>query len=422
MQTPRLPIEIQEYIVELCACDGDYDRSRYTLLSCALTCRTWLARSQLHLFSHVIIRNGKTFRAFVNGLKLRPINGYFVHDLEIKDHNAEHSWINLVPLQLPLLLPKLTSLRLEKIQMTNIHPNFFQNFSQFKRITQLVVQSIEFDKFIDFARLVISLPNLRCLQILRRIQWKEGSGILIPHLIGKTLSKKVQLTHLCIVFMDDPHINSTIIDWLLWTSSMKSLKEFEMLCLPYTENFANPVTKFLESCGSSINRLSISVDNLDLLDISPSTSLKILSLTLSSILAFPSIAIPLSQIKSQYIHTIILQMPVQSLEECLGIAWNVLDDSLGTLSGPRTRLEDSSNTTRGYSFPQLHLQNSNSKLNMSDIHPHPYSYSRHYLKTVIVVFEGIRGFDTKIIEREKASIEGKLPKLMMRGILGFIFN
>ncbi|EKM59398.1 uncharacterized protein PHACADRAFT_181398 [Phanerochaete carnosa HHB-10118-sp] len=171
-RSPRLPVEVSERIIDFVNAsfvgynhETDKDK-RATLLACALTCRSWRPRSQLHLYHFVILDDKSQLQSFADSLHQNSELGTYVFDLAIRGNRAGirfpsgiEQWTALLVFNLRFL-PHLERLTLKWCDWRCLHRSFFAIISYVPSITSLSLSSIRLHASKELVYLVCSFPNL----------------------------------------------------------------------------------------------------------------------------------------------------------------------------------------------------------------------------------------------------------------------
>ncbi|KAI1785428.1 hypothetical protein LXA43DRAFT_847041, partial [Ganoderma leucocontextum] len=98
------PVEVQEHVIDRSAVDV------LTLRNCALTCRVWLPRSRLHLFSTIRISTQEDIYSFCDLLDAEPDRRMMVRSITMVANVCEKRsscLLETFPVQLLSRLPNL---------------------------------------------------------------------------------------------------------------------------------------------------------------------------------------------------------------------------------------------------------------------------------------------------------------------------
>lgn len=175
MQIPRLPTEVCERIIDFIRDDEPVGSkvSRDTLCACALVCRSWTPRSQLHLFVCVELSSTLQAQSFLDVLARSPSVCLGVESLIIspsppkdplKTPPCYYRWIHTVLSTLPRILTNLE--RLDFRRLPTLHQTFIPLASQFKTVKELYLRNLDKQSFSEIIRLVNRFPQLQILYLI----------------------------------------------------------------------------------------------------------------------------------------------------------------------------------------------------------------------------------------------------------------
>ena len=145
-----------------------------TLRACALTCRAWTPRTQLHMFRILCIRCSPNTRGDINNfrslLARAPALTSLVTTVVAKASKGENSTLHTIPIILPPLLARLTFLRLSG---GLFYPALrtFPAMRRFTSVTKLSLFGVTFCSPQDLRRTVDSFKALLILEIVN-IAWQ----------------------------------------------------------------------------------------------------------------------------------------------------------------------------------------------------------------------------------------------------------
>lgn len=260
-----LPTELCERIIDFVADRGEGADDMWlpevypTLQACALTCRAWLARSRFHLFRVVGVgKQGKTFEDFVSLVEANPILQEFVYTFLVHgEAERKGSNFRLLPLKIPRLLRKLTTLNLQNDTLCP-QPSFFASLRQFTNIQQLGFRSVAFQSVQDFRRMLCSLPNLQELAISYP-RWLPGpNGVPPPPSVRQHPRLLVLSVDAHFEWTSDPR-SSMFMRWFFQSGMTSSLKSLYMVaCTVVTEPFLSAVESIVGGTKASLVELSLS--------------------------------------------------------------------------------------------------------------------------------------------------------------------
>ncbi|KAJ6585289.1 hypothetical protein B0H19DRAFT_1109091 [Mycena capillaripes] len=165
----RFPIELYECIIDQ-LCDD-----KCTLTTCSLVCRAWCAPSRFHLFQNATTirvhrQNSQLFFELLASQRLNSSIGRLHLDSdEDPDERPREPFKLNNHLHCFTVLPRLKYLHLSN-HYDRAHPNFFAALSLphiFPNVTDLELTCIRFKSFVEFVRVLHTLPLLRRIAIDR---------------------------------------------------------------------------------------------------------------------------------------------------------------------------------------------------------------------------------------------------------------
>ena len=146
--SPCLPTEIWEQIIDILATGEDHDEQRANLLSCCLTCQAWLPRSryrlQLSIGSHAIVRGQTDVARLAHTLETHPSFASIVTHLHLVSQSEEQAWIFGALTVLAPKLKHLTYLELRDVDLSMKNKDFFKVFSLLSPIQNMVLRHVRY--------------------------------------------------------------------------------------------------------------------------------------------------------------------------------------------------------------------------------------------------------------------------------------
>lgn len=168
----QLPIEVCERVIDFVNASFvgfNHETDKYrraTLLACALTCRSWRPRSQLHLYRFVILDDRLQLYSWMDSLLHNPELGTYIRDLAIRGNRTSASfpsgteqWTSLLSLTLRHL-PCFERLTLKWCDWRCLHRSFFVMTSCIPSVTSLTLSSVRLHASKELVHFICSFPNL----------------------------------------------------------------------------------------------------------------------------------------------------------------------------------------------------------------------------------------------------------------------
>ena len=201
----RVPTEVSENIIDMLY-SGDVAeelKNFAALRSCALVCRDWSIRAQIRLFRFIHLPDVHSLYRFAAILQEKHSLGTFVHEVSLigRSLHTTASTLSLFPVIFAGKLPNLEELYVQHISESDtwypkptpapqsvggadlvarkgpkplpyipLHPRFPAFLSALGTITTLALDNVTFRSFGEFARLVLSSPQLSTLRC-SSVQW-----------------------------------------------------------------------------------------------------------------------------------------------------------------------------------------------------------------------------------------------------------
>ena len=211
MQSCKLPIELCESVVDCLSGSGhnptlfEYTEtleSNPTLNACSLVCRSWVPRSQHHLFRQVQLRTSIQAHAFLDAVRHCSHKAQMVQYLGISPVSLPSSlsssepwrdrrevkpttippcyydWIYKVLIQLPHLLVNLSILAL--FELPTLHPQFIRLVSRFKTVKGLTLWALNNQSFSEITQIVNHLPQLKSIYFCHST-WRQPVRFFPSH-------------------------------------------------------------------------------------------------------------------------------------------------------------------------------------------------------------------------------------------------
>jgi len=207
---PPFPVEIFERIIDHLWWSAE------TLQACALVCRSWYARSRLHLLGRLILRKRTHVALLAKFVRTHPELEKMIGAVAIrggrrpdKDNASERLPIPHFGAFAAMMARQVT--KLDRLAIWNaewrscdMHPDVLLHLSAFTSITWLSLHVVSFPTLTTFGRLIYSLPSLHHL---RCSNLTFSSTYLDPH---HFLLKRASVSKLEELELDGDGINHVI--------------------------------------------------------------------------------------------------------------------------------------------------------------------------------------------------------------------
>ena len=182
MSAPRVPIELQELVVELVP-NGDYRSFTTTLRSCALTCHAWLPLSRRRLYHFVVLWHARRTQLckLLESIDTSSDLSTAIQKLRIGLAGSDADFPEATLLVLAGKLQRLTSLSVMGARICS-SPVLLPVLAGFPSLTSLVLHSVVFTNYVAFRRMLVAASALRTLS-LSDIGWASTYSTL-RQLIG----------------------------------------------------------------------------------------------------------------------------------------------------------------------------------------------------------------------------------------------
>lgn len=185
-QYPTLPTEVEENAIDYCADDIA------TLRRCALTCRDWLPRSRIHLFSAIRLSTREDIHSLCDFLDAHPARRTLICSIIMAPTVSETRpafLLETFPVQLLSRLPKLcgwalrNDLASDRKRNVYHHPIILRQLRISSPVVDLELVSLNFTSLTVFLRFITSFTRLRHLRC-NTIWFDHEPGALKPYGIG----------------------------------------------------------------------------------------------------------------------------------------------------------------------------------------------------------------------------------------------
>jgi hypothetical protein len=232
------------------------------LRACCLTSREWLPGARFHIFHDVLLSSPDRADAFVKLLVTWPHLSHFIQCLIIQG-DAYHIYAKLDYLDtvLPMIAPKLTrlrSLRVDNVTLAYANPKVLSALiHHFPALKEIYLSSVTFDRFRDFAALVVAHPLIERLGV-GRIWWngsmKETSRW--EYVLQSYPDSRSRLRH---VSLNDTAAD--VLDWIL--SHYRVLPIHTVTHSTISASLVPHMARFFHALGPSLEHLTFSIQSIE---------------------------------------------------------------------------------------------------------------------------------------------------------------
>ncbi len=247
---PRLPIELCEYIIDFLWDDID------ALEACALTHPVLGVRCDYRVdeISRDTCLEDEVGLARLSKdlLASAAYSRYFgTIKIRVPGHS---SWCYTVPLRLASRLTQLKQLELIGVfDSQKTHPSLSKHFGLFRSVTVIRLAECTFAAFADFARFIMSFPNLSTLDIVD-VDWNQY--VVLPHILGKSRTKKFHPKEIYIdLSIGRQGYLAQLFDWLVTTPATKSAVTL-YIEIRFAEDFAS-LAKYIKAAEEALIQLRV---------------------------------------------------------------------------------------------------------------------------------------------------------------------
>ena len=239
-----------------------------SLAACALTCRSWVGTSRLHLFRTVRIQNAHQCASFAALLKSAPVIARCVRRLTISaDYKGidaggrpveDDAWVDNVGAFVHLLV-NATTLGLSRVRWHALRPETREAFVEcFARVRTLFLFEVRFAASRDVLDFLGAFPALNELYF-HGVAWDAESPPLLDAPTAETAvpteHKARECMQLSYLFLDPRSSPTLVTEWLLRHPSEQHLRTIQ-LCWLEVENM-KLVGDLLHASGAALERLLV---------------------------------------------------------------------------------------------------------------------------------------------------------------------
>lgn len=246
---PRLPPELCDMIIDLLEDDDE------VLKACALTCRGWLLRSRVHLWSFLEISDGESCARLAQVLDQSPFLAPLVQELLLIEGTAEEEdeaeqerpmWVHHGIIPLSRKFPALRTLEFAQMQWSTYCSVAVAALLYLASpITDLSLSSCSFTTCGQFKNLLEAATSLDTLSVYNTSFQDHGP-------MGYSMDGRVR-RHIYDVHLSSLH--GEVIGWVLAGSKLCCLSRLSVLEIGPEE--ARVVGLFLHLLGESLHSLEI---------------------------------------------------------------------------------------------------------------------------------------------------------------------
>lgn len=235
-----------------------------TLQACALTCRAWTPRSQLHLFRFVGIScstgSANNVNNFTVLLAAHQALHTYIESLQISAEGNEVTTMHVLPFRAPELVARLGQLSLfHGVLWTPCGSVFCVAMQQFKSVTQLVLWEVEFQSVHDLRRTVNALRGLRHLN-MTRVTWQLPCNpmLYVPYPRSKTRLARLWLKGEAEWLNDSRSIY--FIEWLARSGVASFLQRADFYhAMAVSNKLMAAVESVIKTCKDTVEEIILSL-------------------------------------------------------------------------------------------------------------------------------------------------------------------
>lgn len=269
---PRLPTEVCEEIMDWIAVKRRHDceyhlsasyspfsrrrRGSRALRSCALVCRAWLPRAQMHLFSN-IYAHSSGLSSIKFAFHHKPFLPSYVRSVYI--WRDEPDSVLISPLLVPYRMPELKSVRVHYLDLNREHTSLFRFAASAHSLQSLDLESLEKLNLPQLLRFINAFPGISrmCIWVnFERLEYPQQLRIPRPNTFPR---RSLRYLELSIV----PGMLK-MLDWMLKAhpllDHLKSLTlSWKPGDLPAFYSSCEGVRPLMQYCHASLEEISIDI-------------------------------------------------------------------------------------------------------------------------------------------------------------------
>ncbi|KAK7683250.1 hypothetical protein QCA50_013512 [Cerrena zonata] len=246
----RFPTEIYENIIDYVA-EIFYNFRWRDLASCALVCRAWVPRAQMHLFSVIVphfIYNDRQFSSVRHAIRRKPFLLQY-----IKTFNANYN--DKMPQPTTVLttyrMPSLKQCRISSLDLKTAHSSLFRFPTSATSLHLLDLYECKTGDVNQLCRFLTSFRSLSTLALL----W-DNSTIFYDHSLSHLQFNRSKSSLQTLAIQLIPNISLLLKSFIKARSFVTHLKHFiisgDVLPNPFQE-----ITELLQHCSQSLEEATL---------------------------------------------------------------------------------------------------------------------------------------------------------------------
>ncbi len=254
---PGLPLELCQYILDFLWDDRD------ALLACTdvypLNLRAEVMVANIYKITLDPLSTELDTENLTRDFLASPTFPLYFSKLTVQvQDRSSSSWCYKIPLRFASKLTRVENLTL--LGVFDSHKTHFPlttYFGFFRSVTIILLGDCTFPGFADMARFIISFPNLSELNI-RNVDWSQY--IVLPHILGKSRTKKMRLRKLGILAQCSVGRQDYLHQLLSWLHTTPVIKSLGILTVEvaFPANF-EVLAHFLKTAGDALEQLKVYV-------------------------------------------------------------------------------------------------------------------------------------------------------------------